>query len=59
MGRADIVIIGLGLPREFVNELLLAAETGAVHGAPAGISELVIDTLRRDEPLERRDRARL
>ncbi len=48
--RSDVVIVGVGLPRKYVDELL-ADDTGPVDGAPAGISELVLDALRRDQPL--------
>jgi hypothetical protein len=49
--RSDVVIVGVGLPRKYVNELFAGDTTGPVDGAPAGISELVLDALRRDQPL--------
>lgn len=49
--RDDIAIVGLGLPRASVDELFLAAATGDTKGAPAGISELIIEALKRNEPL--------
>ncbi len=48
-GRADLVIVGLGLPRKFVNDLLAIAATGPVDEINSATSELLVEALNKNQ----------
>jgi hypothetical protein len=48
---SNVEIVGVGLPRAYVSEVLTGDTSGPVDDAYAGISQLVLDALQRDQPL--------
>jgi hypothetical protein len=50
--RPDAVIVGFGLPRECVEEVVAVASAGGAEGPPAMINQYIVDALEREQPLE-------